>query len=159
MSLKDLPKLFASVIVCQLAGVVGSVFTFPSIASWYKFLEKPFFSPPNWIFGPVWTILYTLMGIALFLVWRKGLADKAVKGAVVIFLVHLAANSLWSVIFFGLHNLLLAFLEILILWLLIVIVTAKFYKINKTAAYLLVPYILWVSFASVLNFSVWWLNK
>jgi len=99
------------------------------------------------------------MGIALFLVWKKGLADKVVKSAVVLFLVHLAANSLWSVIFFGLHNLLLAFLEILILWLLIVIVTAKFYKINKTAAYLLVPYILWVSFASVLNFSIWYLNR
>ena len=87
------------------------------------------------------------------------MADKAVKGAVVIFLVHLAANSLWSIIFFGLHNLLLAFFEILILWLLIVMVTVKFNKINKTAAYLMVPYILWVSFASVLNFSVWWLNK
>ena len=159
MNLKDLPKLIASVFICQLAGIIGSLFTFSSITSWYLFLNKPSFSPPNWIFGPVWTALYTLMGIALFLVWKKGVTNKEARGTVVLFLIHLALNSLWSIIFFGFHNLLLAFLEIILLWLVIILVTAKFYKINKLAAYLLIPYILWVSFASVLNFSIWWLNR
>ena len=151
-------KIAASILICHFAGLIGSVATYPYITTWYASLQKPFFNPPNWLFGPAWLILYTLMGISLYLVWEKGLKNKEVKRSVVVFGVQLALNSLWSVLFFGLKNLMLAFIEIIALWAFIAISIVSFYKISKKAALLLVPYILWVSFAALLNYSVWMLN-
>lgn len=159
MSPKSWSKLISSIVLCQMAGIIGSVFTISAIPNWFQTLAKPALSPPNWIFAPVWTILYTLMGISLYLIWQNGLNKKEVKSAINLFLIHLAANALWTIIFFGIKNLTLAFLEILVLLALIVAVMIKFHKINKTAAYLLIPYLIWVSFATYLSFSFWLLNK
>ena len=131
-----------AIIVSELAGVIGSVFTISSIPTWYATLQKPILSPPNWIFGPVWTTLYFLMGAAAFLVWRHGLERKEVKTALTIFIGQLILNALWSIIFFGLHNPFWAFVEIILLWLAILWTIIAFYKISRPAAYLLLPYIL-----------------
>ncbi|MEK7622670.1 MAG: TspO/MBR family protein [Patescibacteria group bacterium] len=144
-------KLLTALALPQLAGLIGSLFTFSAISSWYQFLNKPSFSPPNWLFGPGWTILYLMMGLAWYLAWRKG-APKT------LFLVHLFFNSLWSVLFFGLRSPRLGLIGIVILWGLIVAAMIQFYRFNKLSTWLLVPYLLWVSFASVLNFSIWQLN-
>ncbi len=156
--MKNLIKLILAVLLSLMAGVVGSFFTFSSIEDWYQFLEKPILNPPNWVFGPVWTLLYILMGVALFLVWKKGWENKSVKLAMVLFFLQLGLNALWSILFFGFQNPFLAFVEIVILWLLIVITMENFYQISKLAMYLLIPYLLWVSFASYLNASIWLLN-
>ncbi len=137
------------------AGVVGSLFTIDSINGWYETLNKPFFNPPNFIFGPVWTFLFILMGISLYLVLvKKPKNNSGVK----IFWAQLMLNILWSVIFFYLHNPLIAFLEIIILWIFIFLSIKYFYKISKNAAYLLIPYMLWVTFAAFLNLSIVVLN-
>lgn len=140
------------------AGFVGSIFTAPAIPVWYATLQKPFFTPPSWVFGPAWTALYILMGVALFLVWNKSIQDRKVKIAMSIFGVQLVLNFLWSIIFFGLQSPFYALVEIVILWLAILLTIIKFYRIDKRASFLLVPYILWVSFASVLNYYLWILN-
>lgn len=158
MSIKDILKLIASIIICQLAGFIGSLFTTPAIPTWYKTLIKPSFSPPNSIFSPVWIALFLLMGISLFLVWQKNQKDKKVKIALLFFTVQLVLNILWSVIFFGLKSPLLAFIEIIILWFAILLTILKFLKVSKPAGALLLPYILWVSFAAFLNFFLWNLN-
>lgn len=156
--------IIISIIIAQMAGAIGSFFTAPNIQSWYAYLEKPSFAPPNWLFAPAWIALYTLMGIAAFLVWSSyakatdGQAKKEIKTALWLYGVHLLLNALWSVIFFGLQNPAWAFFEILILWALILIITRKFYKIRRAAGILFIPYILWVSFATILNFAIWQLN-
>ncbi|HET7099063.1 MAG TPA: TspO/MBR family protein [Patescibacteria group bacterium] len=127
--------------------------------SWYNTLNKPFFNPPSWVFGPAWTILYILMAISFYLVWRKGIKIKKVKQAIIVFFIQLALNLAWSPIFFGAHNVLLALIVIIFMIFYIVKTIRLFSKIDKTAAYLLYPYIAWVSFATLLNFSVWLLNK
>jgi len=154
--MKNIIKLLISIVICQAAGLIGSIFTIPAISSWYKSLQKPFFNPPNWIFSPVWIFLFLLMGISLYLVWNRGAREN--QKAIIIFGVQLVLNILWSIIFFGLKSPGLAFLEIIILWLAILLTIISFYKISKTAGLLLVPYILWVSFALILNFSIWQLN-
>ncbi len=154
-----LVRLIVAVLVCQLVGVLGSIFTVPSIPTWYASINKPAFIPPNWIFAPVWTTLFALMGIAAFLVWERGIKKPEVKSALMVFGVQLALNLLWSVLFFGLQAPLYALIEIVILWLAILWTIIRFYRISKLAGWLLVPYILWVSFASFLNLSVWWLNR
>jgi len=155
---KGILKLIVSILICQGAGLVGSVFTSPAIPTWYATLQKPSFDPPNWVFAPVWILLFLLMGISLYLIWSKRLEDKKVKIAIVIFGSQLVLNILWSFLFFGFKSPLYAFIEIIILWLAILVTIISFYRISKTAAYLLLPYILWVSFASVLNFSIMILN-
>lgn len=146
-------KLFLAILLCQGAGLIGSIFTINSVTTWYSTLEKPFFNPPPWIFGPVWTILYLLMGISLYLVWgNKKITLKW-------FWIQLILNSLWSILFFGLKNPALAFLEIIFLWLAIVLTIQSFWKYNRNAAWLLIPYLLWVSFAGILNLSIALLNK
>ena len=155
---RDIVEAVVAVLICQGAGLIGSVATFPSIPTWYATLEKPFFNPPNWLFGPVWTTLYALMGISAFLVWRKGIRDRQVKVALGIFVAQLILNSLWSIVFFGLHSLLGGLIVILPLWVAILLSIVTFYRISKTAGVLLIPYILWVSFATLLNFSLWQLN-
>jgi len=147
----------ASIIIAQTAGIVGSIFTAPSIKTWYEFLEKPFFSPPNWLFAPAWVLLYTLMGIAAFLVWRKK-ENPARKETLELYILNLILNAFWSVLFFGLKNPGIAFFEIMTLWIVILIVMMKFFKIEKTAGILFIPYILWVTFAAILNLAVWRLN-
>ncbi|HMQ80823.1 MAG TPA: tryptophan-rich sensory protein [Ignavibacteria bacterium] len=156
--MKILLKLIFSIIICQLAGVIGSFFTVSNITSWYIDLNKPLLNPPNWVFGPVWITLYFLMGIALFLVWNKGLQSRFNRNAIILFMVQLLLNSLWSIVFFGLHQLLFSIFVIVLLWLLIFINIVQFGRISKTAAYLLIPYILWVSFASYLNIAIYILN-
>lgn len=157
MLAKNLPRLVASLIICQLAGIIGSFFTVPAITSWYATLVKPSFNPPNYLFGPVWFTLYILMGISLYLVWQKK-AQKKTREALILFGFHLLLNAAWSILFFGLKNLALAFGEIIILWLFILIVIYKFWKIEPKAGMLLLPYFLWVSFASILSYSIWFLN-
>lgn len=148
-------KLLLSIIICQLAGVVGAIFTTPQIKGWYSGLNKPSFNPPSWIFGPVWTTLFILMGVSLYLVWIKG--DKTIK-ARNMFALQLVLNMFWSIIFFHYQSPGIAFAELILLWLVIILTIIKFYKFSKPAAYLLFPYILWVSFAGVLNYFIWILN-
>lgn len=158
--MKNILKLIFSIAVCELAGVIGSVFTVPAIRSgWYAALAKPEIVPPNWIFGPVWTILYALMGVAAFLVWKNGFAKKGVKIALVIFDTQLVLNIFWSIIFFGLRNPGWAFVEIIFLWLAILAAIVLFAKVSRLATYLLIPYIIWVSFAGYLNYSILMLNQ
>lgn len=161
-SMKKPIKLAISILIPLLAGFTGSFFTTPSIATWYASIQKPSFNPPNWIFGPVWTTLFILMGIALYLIWtngsRKGASIKARKAAYQIFAVQIILNILWSFLFFYFHCPTCAFIEIILLWLAILANIIFFWKISRTAAYLLIPYLLWVSFASVLNFMIMVLN-
>ena len=152
-------KLVISIVVCQGAGIIGSLFTTPAIPTWYAALQKPAFTPPNWLFAPAWITLYLLMGIAAFLIWRVGLENRRVRTALIIFLVQLVLNSLWSVVFFGMQSPLYGIIVIIILWLAILLTILKFARISSVAAWLLVPYILWVSFASALNISIWLLNS
>ncbi len=154
----EIVKLLLSIIVCQMAGVVGSVFTTPAISTWYATLKKPAFTPPNWLFSPAWITLFALMGLSAFLVWRKGLDQEGVKTALSIFVIQLILNALWSVMFFGLRSPLAGLVEIVCLWVAILVTILYFWRISIPAGILLVPYILWVSFAAVLNFSIWRLN-
>lgn len=150
-------KLIISIVIAQLAGIIGSLFTVTSGNSWYSSITKPSFNPPNWIFGPVWTLLYLLMGISLYFIWTSK-KSKNRKIALYFFFTQLVLNSLWSILFFGLQNPLLAFIEIIILWIAILLTILYSFKVKKTAAYLLIPYILWVTFAAILNFSIFILN-
>lgn len=152
-------KLIISILICNSAGFIGVVFTSSAIPTWYDSLKKPPFSPPNWIFGPVWTILYTLMGISAYFVWRQGINDSQVKTALIIFGVQLFLNALWSPIFFGFRALFAGLIVIIIMWIAILLTILAFLKISTVAAVLLIPYILWVSFATILNFSLWILNS
>lgn len=154
----DWRKLVAAILLCELAGLVGSVFTFSALQSWYGFLQKPWFTPPGWIFAPVWTLLYLLMGVSLYLVWIKGLDQKPVQTAVRFFLLQLSLNVLWSILFFGFRSPFWALIEIVLLWLSIGAAFFSFRPVSKKAAWLLVPYWLWTSFAAVLNLFVWLLN-
>ena len=158
MNLRDWLKLVIAIVGAELAGIIGAVFTTPAIPTWYAGLIKPELAPPNWIFGPVWTTLFALMGIAAFIIWRKGIDRKDVKIALGIFLGQLVLNTLWSVIFFGFQNPGGAFIEIIFLWLAILATIIAFAKISRVAAWLLVPYIVWVTFAGVLNYFIWILN-
>ena len=151
-------KLILSFALCVGAGVIGSQYTVSAIPVWYAELVKPWFTPPAWIFGPVWIALYLLMGVALYLVWNRGFHKNGIQQAVELFLLQLLLNIGWSIIFFGLHSPLAAFLEIIILWFLITETILAFYKVDKLAAKLLLPYLLWVSFAALLNFYFWRLN-
>jgi len=151
--------ILISVVICELAGIIGSVFTAPSIPGWYEGLAKPPFNPPNWIFGPVWTILYAMMGVAAYLVYEKGMRNKEVKRAMAVFAGQLLLNTLWSIVFFGAHMILAGAGVIVLLWVGILASILLFRPISKLAACLLIPYILWVSFATVLNSSLYILNR
>jgi tryptophan-rich sensory protein len=152
------PLLIFSIILSQSAGILGSFFTAPAIPTWYASLAKPAFNPPAWLFAPVWITLFTLMGIALYLVLIKGANKPEIKKGAYLFGIQLLLNALWSILFFGLQSPGLAFAEILVLWAAIAATIWQFNKIDRRAAYLLIPYILWVSFAAILNFSIWQLN-
>ena len=156
--MNKIAKLAISILICYSAAFIGSIFTFQSIPTWYASIQKPWFTPPGWLFGPAWLTLYTLMSISLYLVWQKGLKKKNVKKALYVFGVQLGLNTLWLILFFGLKSPFYAFVEIIALWVAIAFMIMKFYKISKKAGLLLVPYIVWVSFAAVLSFYVWRLN-
>lgn len=153
-------KIGISAIISLVLGSLGALVTTPSIPTWYAHLNKPFFSPPNWLFGPVWTLLYILIGVSFALIWQKyGKNNKAVINAMKIFGIQFLFNVIWSPVFFGLKNLFLAFVIIVFMWFFVFKTIRAFAKIDKKASYLLYPYLAWISFASILNFSVWILNR
>jgi len=158
MKFKNILKLVFSILLCQGAGFLGSLATRPAIGGWYAGLVKPAFSPPNWIFVPVWTLLYFLMGASLFLV-LKTKAKERQQRALFLFFIQLILNISWSVIFFNLKAPLTAFIEIIALWYFIFLTTKAFLRISRLAGFLMIPYLLWVSFAAFLNFSIFWLNR
>jgi benzodiazapine receptor len=158
--MQKLVRISLVVTTCLLIGYLSGMVTKESAQTWFPTLVKPIFNPPNWIFMPVWTSLYILMAVAAGLVWDKiKEANEEVKKALGFFIIQLILNAVWSYLFFGLKNPMLALIEIVILWLMIYETYLKFVKINKIAGYLLIPYLAWVGFATILNASIWWLNK
>lgn len=159
----DMPKIFKILVMiatCVGVGYLSSLFTREGVDTWYRTIEKPSFNPPDWVFAPVWTTLYIMMGLAAGLVWDKIEEQReTVRKGIMFFWIQLALNALWSYLFFGLHNPLLALIEIVLLWLMIYETFVQFNKVNKIAGYLLIPYLLWVTFATVLTASIWWLNR
>lgn len=150
-------RLLLCIGICEAVGLVGSFFTFGSINSWYSFLVKPSFAPPNWLFGPIWVSLYALMGASLYLVWGS---RRRINAFVYLpFALQLFLNGLWSALFFGYHSLTFSFLDILFLWVAITLTMWRFSKFSKVAVGLLVPYLVWVTIASVLNYSIMMLNN
>lgn len=153
-------RIIYCVTICLVIGFLSGKVTQSSISTWYPTLQKPSFNPPNWIFAPVWTTLYILMGIAAGLIWNEmNSKEKEVKQGLKFFVIQLALNALWSYLFFGLQNVFLAAIEVILLVLMIYETYLKFKPIHKNASYLLLPYIAWVSFASVLTWSIWFLNR
>ena len=152
-------KAIVCILLCLSAGGIGSTFTAPAIPGWYATLAKPSFSPPNWVFAPVWTLLYIMMGLAAAIVWQKGLQNPQVRTALVVFLIQLILNMVWSALFFGLRSPLYGLVDILFLWAMILVTIAHFSKVSTLAAALLIPYILWVTFATGLNFWIFLLNR
>jgi tryptophan-rich sensory protein len=150
-------KFIISIGLPFLAGGIGSAFTTPAIPNWYASINKPVFTPPGWVFGPAWTTLYILMGISFYLVWSKT-NFVGYQRALLFFVIQLVLNALWSILFFGLRQPLYALMEILVLWVIILITLLQFYKIDKTAGLILLPYLAWVSFATLLNFFIVKLN-
>ncbi len=151
-------SLIVALSICQIAGIIGAVFTTPAIPEWYVTLRKPSIAPPNWIFGPVWTTLYLLMGFSLYLVLKAGLGSTNTRRSVAMFSIQLAMNVLWSYLFFGLRSPMLGLIEIMAMWTAILTTMVFFWKVSRTATLLLVPYLLWVSFASYLNYLFMILN-
>lgn len=154
--MKKVLLFFGCLLLTLLTGSVSGLLTANEIRNWYSTLHKPAFNPPNWVFGPVWTILYLLMGISLFMILQTNIKLK--HNAIILFSAQLVLNFFWSIIFFNLHLIGAAFIEILILWACILLMVVQFYKIRKAAALLQLPYLAWVSFASLLNFAVWMIN-
>ena len=155
----DIVSLVVAVVIPLVVGGLGGIATASAIPTWYQGLNKPAWNPPNWVFGPVWTLLYVLMGVAAWLVWRQGWDNPQVRMALAIFGVQLLLNLFWSLIFFGLRSPGWAVLEIVILWGFVLATTVQFYRLDSIAGLLLIPYQLWVTFAAVLNAAVWQLNR
>lgn len=158
--MKTYSRILLCVAICLAVGYLSSITTQSSIKTWYPTIEKPIFNPPNWVFAPVWTMLFILMGIAAGLVWNKLEFNKElVKKGLLFFTIQLLLNALWSYLFFGLNNVLLALIEIILLWLVIYETYHIFKQIDKKASYLLIPYLAWVGFATILTGSIFWLNR
>ena len=151
-------KLIGSLVLCQLAGLIGGLWTREAVRTWYQAIEKPGFTPPGWVFGPVWILLYLMMGVALYLVWLSP-AHPSKTIALAVFAVQLILNALWSYFFFYSQNPRAGFIEIVILWVFIILSILLFYRIHKGAAMIMLPYLLWVTFAAYLNYSIWMLNQ
>jgi tryptophan-rich sensory protein len=158
MFLNNKVKLVISLVLPQVAAGVGAYFTITGTGSWYRNIRKPSWNPPSWVFGPTWTLLYVLMGISLFLVWKGEEGVKKRDGAIVAWAVQLVLNLFWTIIFFNLHEIGWALVEIAALWVAIVVTIVLFSRVNKTAAMLLVPYLGWVTFAGILTYAIWKLN-
>lgn len=152
-------KLVISILIPLAVGAIAGFFTAESVNTWYAGLQKPSFNPPNWIFGPVWTSLYVLMGIGLYLVWKQPASAEGRNAALTIFWIQLLLNFCWSFIFFKLKETGWAFADIVALWISIITMIIFFHRVSSVAAFLQLPYLLWVSFASVLNAAIWQLNK
>jgi tryptophan-rich sensory protein len=152
------PKLAAAILLCVIVGSIGSLVTITGPGSWYSTLQKPVFAPPNWVFAPMWITLFVLMGIALYLVWESGTQHREVKVALGIFGVQFFLNVIWSFLFFSLKSPILGFIDILLLWVMIAASIWAFYRVRKSAAYFLIPYIAWVSLASALNGAIYFMN-
>lgn len=150
-------KLILSVVGINLIGASGALVTNPS-SEWFVLLEKPSFQPPNWVFGPVWTLLFTLMGVSFYLLWKNGFNNQSAKFALYCFILQMILNVSWSFVYFGLHQIGYALGVILILWVLILLTAITFGKVNRLAGLLFIPYFLWVGFATMLNYSLWQLN-
>ncbi len=158
--MNKITRILVVVFICLAIGYLSGTVNSSSVTTWYPTIVKPSFNPPNWIFAPVWIVLYIMMGIAAGLVWNQIEFEKeTVKKALIFFAIQLVLNALWSYLFFGLQNPMLAGLEIIILWLMIFETYIQFSKINKISGYLFIPYLAWVSFAAILNGSIWWLNR
>lgn len=158
--MKTYIRIILCVIICLAVGYLSSIVTQSSIKTWYPTITKPSFNPPNWVFAPVWTLLYIMMGIAAGMVWNKLDTNKElVKKALSFFIIQLLLNALWSYLFFGLKNILLASIEIVLLWLIIYETYHIFKQVDKRASYLLIPYLAWVGFATILTGSIFWLNR
>ncbi len=155
--MKNIIKLIISIAIPLIVGFLGSIFTSSSVTTWYTTINRPTFNPPNWIFMPVWTILFILIGLSFYLVWKKDFG-KNKKTAIGIYAIQLILNLLWSLMFFGLESPIYGLITILILWIFIVANIISFFKITKTAGYLLFPYLAWVSFATILNAAILMLN-
>ena len=158
LSRNDIVRLVLCIVACQGAGLLGSIFTNMSVNSWYPALVKPWFTPPDGVIPAVWTLLFTLMGVSFFLAWRAGLTLPQFRGAAYAFVAQFAVNILWSAAFFGLRSPLAGLVVIGLLWILILLNIYRFYPLSKEAALLLVPYLAWVSFAALLNYSILVLN-
>jgi len=156
--MSSIPKLVASIAIALAAGALGNLFTASAIPTWYAALNKPSFNPPSWIFAPVWGILYILMGVSLYLIWKRGTKTKKVRDAIYVFGVQLFLNAIWSPIFFGAKSIFFALIVIILMWVYIIRTIGAFIRVDRTAGYLLYPYLVWVSFAAILNFSIWILN-
>jgi len=160
MAVGSVVRLVVACGVSLAAGAIGSLAVGgQGFSSWYATIEKPGFTPPGWVFGPVWTVLYLLMGVAAFLVWQRGFGSRLVRTALLWFLVQLALNASWTPVFFGLHRIGLALVVIVLLWIAILVTMYYFFRVSRPAGVLLIPYLLWVSFATVLNASIWHLNR
>lgn len=151
-------KLVLSLLIPQVVGGTAGFFTVTGVGTWYQGIQRPEWNPPNWVFGPVWTALYVLMGIGLYLVWKGPERSPQKTRAITLWSVQLLFNFLWSFLFFNRHQIGLALADLVLLWFLILLTIFAFARINKTAAWLLVPYISWVTFAGILNYSIWVLN-
>ena len=147
-----------SIAIAQIAGIIGAVSTASSVDTWYPTLDKPWFTPPNWLFAPAWITLYTLMGIAAYLVWSEGWDQSAVRIALAAYGIQLVLNAVWSPAFFGMQSPSLGLFVIVPLWLAIVVTIYLFAQVSSVAAWLMAPYILWVTYAAALNFEIWRLN-
>lgn len=156
--MKNILKLAVSIGMSLSMGVIGAIFTSSSVNTWYANLNKPSFNPPNWLFGPAWTTLYVLMGVAFYLVWREGFQKKEVKVASALFVFQLILNAGWSFFFFGLRSPAYGLVEIVILWVAIIFTIFSFSLVSRASALLMLPYILWVTFATLLNYSILALN-
>jgi len=151
-------KFLISVLLPLGLGAIAGMFTSQAVPEWYATLNRPSFNPPNWIFGPVWTALYILMGISFFLIWKQDVSKERNR-AILVYLLQLLLNFAWSLIFFYFNLIGLAFVEIILLWISIVMMLVVFYKIKPIASYINIPYFLWVTFATVLNASYYFLNR
>lgn len=158
MKTKNIIKLIVSIVMPLLAGFIGSMYTMPNITSWYAYLVKPDFAPPNWIFGPVWTTLYILMGISLYLVWKNGFGKENVRLAILMFGYQIILNTLWSYLFFGLQNMLFGLIGIIVLWYAILVNMTMFARVSRKAAAFFLPYLVWVTFAGYINYILLTLN-
>jgi translocator protein len=158
MNTSDIIKLMVSIGLPLAVGAIAGMYTSAAVPEWYANLNRPSFNPPGWVFGPVWTVLYILIGISLFLIWKEE-PGQARNWAIGVFFVQLALNFAWSFIFFYSKMIGPALIEIIVLWITIVIMLLLFYKIRPLAAYINIPYLLWVSFATALNASYYLLNR
>ena len=160
MKISNPIKFIISVLIPVGIGAISGLFTASNVKTWFVTVAKPSFNPPGWLFAPVWTTLYVMMGIAFFLVWKNETIQKSIKQkAIILFAIQMVLNFLWSFIFFQQHEIGWALVDIVLLWIFILLTIFSFAPISKTAAWLLVPYISWVSFATILNFAIWQLNR